>query len=38
MFMKPLVNFASLLGEAYVTAGKLESVAIWLPFHNLDEN
>jgi hypothetical protein len=37
MFMKPFVTFASLFGEAYVTAGKLESVAIWLPFDNLDE-
>jgi hypothetical protein len=27
MFMKPFVTFASLFGEAYVTAGKLESVA-----------
>jgi hypothetical protein len=26
-----------LFGEAYVTAGKLESVAIWLPLDNLDE-
>jgi hypothetical protein len=32
MFMKPFVTFASLFGEAYVTAGKLESVAIWLPY------
>ena len=37
MFMKPFVTFASLFGEAYVTAGKLESVAIWLPLDNLDE-
>src|SRR6516225_10862004 len=37
MFMKPFVTFASLFGEAYVTAGKLESVAIWLPLDNLNE-
>ena len=36
-FMKPFVTFASLFGEAYVTTGKLESVAIWLPLDNLDE-
>jgi GNAT superfamily N-acetyltransferase len=36
-FMKPFVTFASLFGEAYVTAGKLESVAIWLLLDNLDE-
>ena len=37
MFMKPFVTFASLFGEVYVAAGKLESVAIWLPLDNLDE-
>jgi hypothetical protein len=37
MFMKPFVTFARLFGEAYVTAGRLECVAIWLPSDNLDE-
>jgi len=37
MFMKPFVTFANLFGEAYITAGKLESVALWLPLDNLEE-
>jgi GNAT superfamily N-acetyltransferase len=37
IFMKPFVTFANLFGEPHVTAGKLESVAIWLPLDNLDK-